>query len=257
MKIKGAIALVTGANRGLGLSFVEALVEFGAAKVYATARDIDTLDPLVRKHDGLIVPLCLDVTEQAQVDAAVEAARDVTLLLNNAGVWDQQHQNRSILDAASLPGFEYEMAVNAYGLTRMCQAFAPIIEANGGGAIANMLSNTCLCHWPPSGTYTATKAAAMSITEILRFELRDKGVEVFAIYAGWIDTESVRNITADKSPPDEIARSAVAGIEAGGSDIYASASAMNLRDMLQNDPEGLRADTWLWAADFRASNPLT
>ncbi len=81
MKIKDAIALVTGANRGLGLHFVEALVEFGAVKIYATARNSDTLDPLVRKHEGLVVPLGLDVTQQAQVDAVAEAAQDVTLLL--------------------------------------------------------------------------------------------------------------------------------------------------------------------------------
>ncbi len=142
MKINGAIALVTGANRGLGLRFVEALAEFGAAKIYATARDIDTLEPLVKKHGGLVVPLCLDVTEQAQVDAVAEAAQDVTLLLNSAGVLD----GRSLLEAPSLAGFEHEMAVNVFGLARMCQAFAPIIEANGGGAIANMLSVACLVH---------------------------------------------------------------------------------------------------------------
>ena len=94
---EGAIALVTGANRGLGLHFVEALVEFGAAKIYATARNIDTLAPLVRKHEGLVVPLGLDVTEQAQVDAVAEAAQDVTLLLNSAGVLD----GRSLLEAPS------------------------------------------------------------------------------------------------------------------------------------------------------------
>ena len=253
MKIKGAIALVTGANRGLGLHFVEALVEFGAAKIYATARNIDTLAPLVRKHEGLVVPLGLDVTEQAQVDAVAEAAQDVTLLLNNAGVLD----GRSLLEAPSLSGFEREMAVNVFGLARMCQAFAPIIEANGGGAIANMLSVACLVHWPPNGTYAATKAAAMSLTEVLQFELRDKGVEVFGIYAGWIDTEMASHAAVDKSSPDEVARNTMLGIEAGGSDIDADAGAIETRAALKSDPEGLKAGVWASAAEFRTNHLLT
>ena len=253
MKIKGAIALVTGANRGLGLCFVEALVEFGAAKVYATARNIDTLDPLVRKHGGLVVPLGLDVTEQAQVDAVAKTAGDVTLLVNNAGVLD----GRSLLEAEGLSGFEQEMAVNVFGLARMCQAFAPIIEANGGGAIANMLSVACLVQWPPNGTYTATKAAAMSLTEVLKFELRDKGVEVFGIYAGWIDTEMAGHAAVDKASPDEVARNTMLGIEAGVSDIDATAGVIQTRIELQNNPEGLRADIWLGAIEFRANHPLT
>ncbi len=253
MKIKGATALVTGANRGLGLRFVEALVEFGAAKIYATARNIDSLDPLVRKHGGLVVPLGLDVTEQAQVDAVVGAARDVTLLLNNAGVLD----GRSLLEAESLSGFEYEMAVNVYGLARMCQAFAPIIEANGGGAIANMLSVACLVHWPPFGTYAATKAAAMSLTATLQFDLRDRGVEVFGIYAGFIDTEMAGFAAVDKSSPDEVARNTMVGIEAGGSNINATEGARESRTALQDDPESLKADVWLRAVEFRVNHPLT
>jgi NAD(P)-dependent dehydrogenase (short-subunit alcohol dehydrogenase family) len=253
MKIKEAVALVTGANRGLGLCYVEALAEFGAAKIYATARDIDTLDPLVRKHDGLVIPLALDVTEQVQVDAAAETARDVTLLVNNAGVLD----GRSLLEAANLSGFEGEMAVNVFGLARMCQAFAPIIEANGGGAIANMLSVGCLVQWPPFGTYTATKAAAMSLTETLRFDLRDRGVEVFGIFAGWINTEMAGFVAADKVSPEEVARNAMLGIEAAEGNIDTDGDAIYVRTALQDDPEGLRADVWLSAAKFRANHPLT
>ncbi len=253
MKIKGATALVTGANRGLGFCFVEALAEFGAAKIYATARDIDTLDPLVKKHGGLVVPLALDVTEQAQVDAVAEAAQDVTLLLNNAGVLD----GRSLLEAPNLSGFEGEMAVNVFGLARMCQAFAPIVEANGGGAIVNMLSVACLVQYPPNGTYTATKAAAMSLTEVMKFELRDRGVEVFGIYAGWIDTEMAGHAAVDKASPDEVARNTMLGIETGDSDIDATAGVAQTRTALRDDPEGLRADVWQWAAEFRANHPLT
>ena len=255
MKIKDAIALVTGANRGLGLRFVEALVDFGAAKIYATARDIDTLDPLVGRHGGLVVPLGLDVTDQAQVDAVMAVAQDVTLLLNNAGVLEGH--GRSLLETDNLSGFEREMAVNVFGLARMCKAFAPIIATNGGGAIANMLTVGCMVNWPPTGTYVATKAAAMSLTEVLQFELRDKGIEVFGIYAGYIDTDMASNVTTDKSSPEEVARNAMIGIETGGSNIDADESAKRSRAALKNDPEGLKADVWQGAAEFRANHPLT
>jgi len=253
MKIRGAIALVTGANRGLGLHFVEALAEFGAAKIYATARDIDTLAPLAERYRNLFVPLSLDVTEQAQVEAAAETATDVTLLLNNAGALDQH----GLMEAADLSGFEQEMAVNVFGLARMCRAFAPIVAANGGGAIANMLSVASLMSFPPFGTYAATKAAAMSLTDCLRFEMRDKGVEVYGIYAGYIDTDMVGNIAGDKASPGAVARNTMLGMEAGDINIDADDRSKSVRPDLRNDPEGVRNEVWIRAADFRAAHPLS
>ncbi len=253
MKISGSIALVTGANRGLGLHFAEALVEFGAAKVYATARDIDALAPLANAYRGLLVPLSLDVTEQVQVEAAAETASDATLLLNNAGTLDQ----RGLMEAADLSGFEQEMAVNVFGLARMCRAFAPIIAANGGGAITNMLSVVSLTNFPPFGTYAATKAAAMSLTECLRFEMRDKSVEVFGVYAGFIDTDMTGNIVGDKATPREIARNTMLGMEAGNINIDADDRAKAVRPGLRNDPEGFTKEYWVRAAEFRVNHPLS
>ncbi len=252
MKISGAIALVTGANRGLGLYFVEALAEFGAARIYATARNIDTLAPLVEKYQDRLEPLSLDVTEQAQVEAAAKTAADTTLLLNNAGALDQ----RGLMEAADLSGFQQEMAVNVFGLARMCRAFAPIIAANGGGAIANMLSVVSLTNFPPFGTYAATKAAAMSLTECLRFEMRDKGVEVFGVYAGLMDTDMTDNIVADKSSPGEVARNTMLGMEAGDVNIDADDRAKAVRPGLRNDPEGFTKEYWVRAAEFRVIHPL-
>ncbi len=252
MKISGAIALVTGANRGLGLHFVEALVEFGAAKVYATARDIDSLAPLAKKYGDLFAPLGLDVTEQAQVAAAAQAASDATLLLNNAGFLDQ----RGLLEAADLSGFEREMAVNVFGLARMCRAFAPIIASNGGGAITNMLSVVSLTNFPPFGTYAATKAAAMSLTECLRFEMRDKGVEVFGVYAGFIDTDMTGDIVGDKASPGDVARNTMLGMEAGDINIDADDRARAVRPNLRNDPDGFTKEYWVRSAEFRVNHPL-
>lgn len=253
MKIGGTIALVTGANRGLGLHFVEALVEFGAAKIYATARNIDTLTSLVERYPDLIVPLSLDVTQQVQVDAAADAATDITLLLNNAGALDQH----GLMEAADLSGFEQEMAVNVFGLARMCRAFAPIIAANGGGAITNMLSVVSLTNFPPFGTYAATKAAAMSLTECLRFETRDKSIEVFGIYAGLIDTDMTDNIVDDKASPREIARNTMLGMEAGDINIDADDRAKTVRLGLRKDPEGFTKEYWVGAAEFRVNHPLS
>ena len=140
------------------------------------------------------MPLALDVTEQTQVDAVAEAARDVTPLVNNAGVLD----GRGLMEAPNFSFFEGEMAVNVFGLAQ----------------------------WVPFGTYTATKAAAMSLTETHRFELRDKGVDVSGIFAGFIDTEMAGFVDGDKSSPDEVARNAMAGIEAGDRDIDADAGVM-------------------------------
>ncbi len=252
MKISGAIALVTGANRGLGLHFVEALIEFGAAKIYATARNIDALAPLAEKYQNQFVPLSLDVTEQAQVEVAAEKATDVTLLLNNAGALN----HRGLMEAVDLSGFEAEMAVNVFGLARMCQTFAPIIAANGGGAITNMLSVASLMNFPPFGTYAATKAAAMSLTDCLRFEMRDKGVEVFGVYAGLIDTDMTGDIAGDKVSPGEVARNTMLGMEAGDVNIDADDRAKTVRPELRNDPDGFTKESWLRAAEFRVNHPL-
>ena len=252
MKIDGSIALVTGASRGLGLNFIDALVEFGATKIYATARNVEAVGVLVNKYEDLIVPLRLDVTNPDQVEAVAAAAGDVTLLLNSAGVLHQ----RGLIEAADLSGFEQEMAVNVYGLARMCRAFAPIIEANGGGAITNMLSTAALRNFPPFGTYSATKAAAMSLTECLRFEMRDKSVEVFGVYAGMIDTDMAGNIIGNKSSPSAVARNTMVGMEAGDINIDADDRAKMARSALFEDPEGSLTAQWARAADFRVKHPL-
>jgi len=260
MKINGSIALVTGANRGLGLNFVEALLEFGAAKVYATARDVATLAPLVDKHGDKVVPLRLDVTDLAEVQAVAATASDVTLLLNNAGALDQH----GLLEAEDLSGFEWEMAVNVYGLAHMCRAFAPIIEANAekargsatpGGGICNMLSVASLISFPPFGTYAATKAAAMSLTDCLRYELRYQDIEVFGVYAGFIDTDMLGNVAADKTSPADIARNTMKGIENGDINIDTDERANLVRPGLRTDPEAVTALSWERAVEFRKNHP--
>ncbi len=252
MRIDGSIALVTGANRGLGRHFVGKLIASGAQRVYACARDPETLAPQVEEYGGRIVPVQLDVTEPAAVAAAAERAGDVTLLVNNAGVLE----SRGLMEAGSLDHLQHEMAVNVYGLGRMCLAFAPIIAANGGGAIVNMLSVASLISFPPFGSYCATKAAAMSLTRCLRYELKDHGIGVFGVYAGLIDTDMIGYVQGDKADPRTVIRAALDGLEQGVADIDADDRSRDIRAAMRNDPAALEAATWDRADAFRLDHPI-
>lgn len=251
MRIAGSIALVTGANGGLGQHFVAGLVAFGAAKIYACARNPDTLAPLLEAHGERIVPLQLDVTEPGSVAAAAARASDITLLVNNAGVLE----SRGLMEAGDLAPLRREMEVNVFGLAAMCLTFAPALARNGG-AIVNMLSVAGLANFPPFGSYAASKAAATSLTQCLRYELKERGVEVFGVYAGFIDTAMIDFVSADKSDPQAVVREVLEGVEGGRSEIDADARSKELRAALGGDPAALQATMWERADDFRAGHPV-
>jgi NAD(P)-dependent dehydrogenase (short-subunit alcohol dehydrogenase family) len=237
MQLNGSIALVTGANQGLGQCYAEELLRRDAARVYACALDLAWLEPLRAAHGARIVPLKLDVTQPGDVAEAAAAAGDVTVLVNNAGVLE----HKGLVEAGATDVLRREMEVNVFGLADMALAFAPVIAGNGGGAIVNMLSAASLANFPPFGSYCATKAAAMSLTHCLRYELTGLGVEVFGVYAGLIDTDMLKTIKGEKSDPADIAAAALAGVEAGIMDIDTDERAKRLRHMLRDDPEGLQA----------------
>ena len=246
MKLKDSIALVTGADRGLGKCYTEELLRLGAARVYACALALEWLEPLREAHGERCVPLKLDVTVADDIASAVDAAQDVTVLVNNAGLLEAQ----GLVEAGSSNAFRREMDVNVYGLADMCLAFAPVITRNGGGAIINMLSAASLSNFPPFGTYCATKAAAMSITQCLRYELKSQGIEVFGIYAGLIDTDMLKSVRAEKSDPKDIAAAALEGVEEGVMDIDTDDRAKRLRAMLINEPDTLEIQTQGQADEF-------
>ena len=252
MEIRDSVALVTGANRGLGRAFLEELLARGAARVYAGARNPEDLAPLLSAHGAGVVPLTLDVTLPDQVAAAAAAAPDVTLLVNNAGVLAQ----RGLMEATDLAPLEWEMAVNVFGLARLCQAFVPVIERNGGGAVVNMLSVASLIAFAPFGSYCASKAAAMSLTKSLRYELKDRGIGVYGVYAGYIDTGMIDNIEDEKTSPQAIARAAFDGVAAGTPDIDADERAQTIRRALQEDAPAVDRSSWDRADAFREENPL-
>jgi len=209
MNIVGSTALVTGANRGLGARLVAELLAGGAAKVYATARNPQTIAPTAAA-DPRVHTLALDVTDQASVDAAAQVASDLNLLINNAGVLGFGSALNGDIDL-----FGRDMHTNYLGTVRVTRAFVPVLESNGPAAIANVLTLIALAPVGPMAGYSASKAAAHSFTQALRAEVRSRGIDVVGAYPGGIDTDMLAGVDADKAVPEEVARRIVAGIAAG------------------------------------------
>jgi NAD(P)-dependent dehydrogenase (short-subunit alcohol dehydrogenase family) len=219
MDITNSVALVTGANRGLGLAFARTLLERGARKVYAAARDPSSI-----RLPG-VIRLGLDVTDTAQIEAAAREARDVTLLINNAGIL----RTAPLLEAGAEAAARAELETNFFGPLAMSQAFAPILKQNGGGAILNVLSVLSWVTAPGVATYSASKAAAWAMTNGLRTELRPQGTQVLALHVGYIDTDMVRDVTAAKSSPDEVVRRALDALAAGRDEVLADEISRNVK----------------------------
>ena len=211
MKVSGSIALVTGANRGLGLAFAKTLLEMGAAKVYAAARN-----PEAVTLKG-VVPLKLDVTSDEDVATVTRAAGNVNLLVNNAGI----ARPGGFLADGAIEAAREQFEVNFVGPLRMARAFAPVLAKNGGGAIINVLSVASWMNGPGLATYGASKSAAWALTNGLRIELVQQGTQVVGLHAGFIDTDLARNIDAPKSSPEEIVRTTLDALERGEGQVLA------------------------------------
>ncbi len=210
MKIENAVALVTGANRGIGKQFVSALQARGAAKVYAGSRDVS------RITTPGVVPLAVDVCDPASVAAAASAAPDVTLLINNAGIAHAQ----SLIDG-DLDRMRAEIDTNLFGTLSVVRAFAPILSSNGGGAIVNVLSAASWFSFPGSGSYAVSKSAQWSLTNGIRLELEPHGTQVVGAHVGMVDTDMSAAVDMEKMDPAEFARITLDGLESGEVEIVA------------------------------------
>ena len=207
----GTIALVSGANRGLGKCFVESLLGAGAQKVYACARTPAEL-PF---NDVRVVPLQLDVTQSADIIAATKLAPDVTLLINNAGI---NHLSRA-LSPQDADAARAEMEVNYFGTLAMCRAFAPILTNNATThpcAIVNVLSILARVALPAMGSLCASKAAALRMTEAIRAELAAHSVRVIGILPGAIDTDMSRDFPPPKLAVSEVVEATFAALRTAG-----------------------------------------
>ena len=211
--VKDMIALVTGANRGIGKAIVGALLENGASKVYAAVRSPAAAADLVKASGGKVVAIELDLGKPETITAAAKAAKDVQLVVNNAGVL----RTAGPLAADAIEALRFEIDVNVYGLIRVAQAFAPVLAANGGGAFVQLNSVVSLKSFADFATYSASKAAAYSITQALRDGLKAQGTVVVSVHPGPIATDmgDAAGLTAIAEPPSLVADGIVAALTAG------------------------------------------
>jgi NAD(P)-dependent dehydrogenase (short-subunit alcohol dehydrogenase family) len=211
VKIENAVVLVTGANRGIGLSFTRELLARGARKVYAGARD-----PATVTHTG-VQPLRLDVTRSDDVAAAAALASDVTLVINNAGIAQAGGFVASDSEEVARRIFE----TNFFGLLRVSKAFAPALKANGGGALLNVLSIASWVNGGELAAYSASKSAAWSLTNALRNELAVQKTQVLGLHMAYVDTDLTRGFDVPKSSSEEIVKRALDGLESGLDEVLA------------------------------------
>lgn len=214
MQLDGKTVLVTGANRGLGARLVQSILDAGAAKMWAAARDPERFASDVLAEER-VVPLKLDITDQASVEAAARRATDVDVLINNGGVLGFGSPLEGDLDV-----FERDVVTNYLGTLRVTRAFVPILERNAPALVVNVLTVIALAPIRSLAGYCASKAASHSMTQALRAELKDRGIDVIGAYPGGIDTEMVAGVEMMKTSPDEVATRIVEGVQTGETIIW-------------------------------------
>jgi len=227
MKIEGSVVLVTGANRGLGAEYVRQLLDRGAAKVYAAARDIDSVS------NSNAVPVKLDVTSQSDIDALAKTCSDVTILINNAGAIFGSR----IFAEDALENAKAEMDTNVWGPFNLSRAFAPILAANGGGAIVNVLSAVSWMSIKDAATYAMSKSAAWSLTNGLRLELARQGTLVVAVHPAFIDTDMAAGVDMPKTTTHQVVDRTLNGVEAGLPEVLADDTSAFVKNSLPNHIE--------------------
>lgn len=230
--------MVTGANRGIGRATVDALLEAGAAKVYAACRDNAAGEALAAELGDRVTAVPLDITDAAQVAAAAGACADVNLLINNAGV----NFNQPVLGASNVEMARSEVEVNYLGTMAMCNAFGPVLAANGGGALVNVLTILSRVNMPASGSYCASKAAAYSMTQAVRAQLKGQGTLVVGIMPGAVDTRLTDGMEIPKMAPAEVAGDILAAVQAGDEERYPGDMAAGVAAGLAADPKAVEAD---------------
>lgn len=234
MKIQNEVVLVTGSNRGLGKALVAEALARGAKRVYAAARDTAKLADAVERSEGRVRALRLDLGDARSIAAAAEAATDVSVLVNNAGVLGAYN-----ILATPRADLEADAAINYFGTLDVTRAFLPALERARVASIVNVLSVVSLASMPGLGGYSASKAASYSATQALRAELGKKGISVHAALPGLIDTDMVRDFQAPKTSPVDVARAILEGVERGDEEILPDAMSTQLFALWKTDPKEL------------------
>lgn len=230
------VALVTGASRGLGRALVEELVRRDGKRIYAAARAPATVDDLTARHGDRVVSLALDITDARSIEAAARRATDVNLLINNAGI-----AAFAPILAAERANVQHELTTNYPGTLDVIRAFVPVLERNGG-AIANILSIASLASAPGMAGYSASKAAAFSMTQSLRPQLAERGIRVHGVFPGPIDTDMADGFEIEKAAPGDVARGIVDGLLEEAEDIYPDEVARAVAATWRTDPKALERE---------------
>lgn len=235
VSIENSVALISGANRGIGKAIAEELLIKGIKKVYAGARNPESLKEMKEKYGDRLVPIQLDVTDQKSVDKVAEQAKDVNILINNAGVLiPGGYTSNNMLES-----LDQNFGVNVWGVARLTQALLPAIQAqNTGAAIATVSSVVGVGNMPMANGYSASKAAVHSMIQGLRGELQDSSVLVSGIYPGPIDTDMTKGFAdVEKDSPEVLARNVVLALEQGEEDIFPDSMAAQVKDAYFKAPK--------------------
>ena len=227
--IKGSVVLITGATGGIAQALIAGLVVRGAAKIYAAARDTSAL-----AASAILVPIKMDVTSDDDVARGAAIATDVTLLIDNAGI----NHNTGFMVAPDLAIAREEIEANYLAPLRVTRAFAPALIKNHG-AVLNMLTILARVNLPFMGSYCASKAAALSLTQGLRGELVPKGVRIAAALPGAVDTRMTAGLPIPKMTTADAATEILDGFEAGEEEIYVGEMARGLAQGLAHDPKAV------------------
>lgn len=237
MDVTDQIAFVTGANRGIGRQFVAELLDRGARKVYAAARRPESVDA----DDSRVVPMRLDLLDHASVVRAAAAAGDVTLVVNNAGI-----ATGADLVTGDLVQARREMDTHFWGTLDVIREFGPVLAANGGGAIVNVLSALSWFAIPGTGAYSAAKAAEWNMTNSVRHELASQGTFVQGVHLGAADTDISAGYDGDKIDPRDVPRRSLDGLASGAIEVIVDDWSAMVKESVAGDP----ADFYARIADL-------
>lgn len=230
--VENSVVLVTGANRGIGKSIVETMIKAGAAKVYAAARDVDALAPLVDRYGDKVTPINIDLNNPDSITKAASVAADVEIVVNNAGIL----RTSDPLAVDAIAAMQEEVEVNVYGLMRVAQAFAPVLKQNGGGVLVQLNSVASLKNFAAFATYSASKAASYSITQGIRDMLSEQGTQVISVHPGPIATDMANNAgMGDIAEPAELVPQVIIeAIKNGAFHAYPDTMAKQIGDAYQS-----------------------
>ena len=236
--VKDAVALVSGANGGIGSEIARALLRAGAAKIYCGARQVESLRTLTAVAPDRLIPVQLDVTDTDSVAKAAKACPDVSLLINNAG-WNS---NEGVFSANALDNARREMETNYLGTLAVSRAFQPVLARNGGGALVNLISVIAHSNVPLMATYAASKSALLSLTQALRAELRQQGTHVMGVLPGAVDTPMTPGFEGMKMRPQQVAEALIQGLKARMEDIYPGGMASGVFSGVALDAKAIEGD---------------